>query len=62
MCVGSGSLGTLAGRVGEGSERGRGSSLELASGGVTEGGGGTEATGLLRWGRGSGCLPSQRKL
>lgn len=36
--------------MGEGSERGRGSSLELAGGGVTEGGGGTEAAGLAEVG------------
>ena len=48
------SLRTLAGRVGEGSESGGGSSLELACGGMTEGGGGTEAAGLAEGGEETG--------
>lgn len=52
------SLRTLAGRVGEGSESGGGSSLELACGGMTECGGGTEAAGLAEVGEVT-WLPAQ---
>lgn len=44
------SPGTLAGKVGEGPESGRGSSLELVCRGMTGGGGGTEAAGLAEVG------------
>lgn len=44
------SLGTLAGRVGEGPESGRASSLELVCRGMTGRGGGTEAAGLAEVG------------
>lgn len=47
---GSVSLRTLAGSMGEGSESGRGSSLEPACGGMIEGGGGTEAASLAEVG------------
>lgn len=58
MCSGSVSLRIWAGRVGEGSESGRGSSLKLACGGMTEGGGGTEAEGLAEVGE-VAWLPAQ---
>lgn len=48
----------MAGRVGEGSASGRGSSLELACGGMTEGGGATEAAGLAEVGEVT-WLPAQ---